>query len=231
MNTMKIGKAITCWLLICCIPLFLIASNIRWGVNELRVYEYGVDTYEISRVTGIAKPELMKVHQRLIDYYNSKVESPQVIVLRAGEKINVFSEKELVHLRDVKGLIQLDYTAQIVTLVLMIICVLVLLLWLRDTWRTVVRGVWWGSVATFGLMIFLALWALFGFEQLFVLFHLLSFTNEFWILDPSKDYLIMLFPGGFFYDVALLGFASVIVESLIMGAIAGGVLRYRRGGS
>ena len=231
MSTMKIGKVIAYWLLICCIPLFVITSNIRWGVNELRIYEYGVDTYQISHVTGIAKPELMKVHQHLIDYYNSKVDSPQVTVLRAGEKIDVFNEKELVHLQDVKGLIQVDYTVQLVTLLLMIICVLVLLLWLRDTWRTVVRGVWWGNVATFGLMIFLALGTLFGFEQLFVLFHLLSFTNEFWILDPRKDYLIMLFPGGFFHDVALLSFGAVIAESLILGGIVCCVLRCQRGGS
>jgi len=86
-------------------------------------------------------------------------------------------------------------------------------------------------VATFGLMIFLALGTLFGFEQLFVLFHLLSFTNEFWILDPRKDYLIMLFPGGFFYDVALLSFGAVIAESLILGGIVCCVLRCQRGGS
>lgn len=222
---MKIVRAVARWLLICCVPLFIIASNIRWGVNEIRVYEYAIDTYQIDRVSGIAKPELMKVYQHLIDYYNSKVDSPQVAVSKAGKKLDIFSEKEVVHLQDVKGLMQLDYAVQIATLIIMVICILALLLWLRDSWRKVVKGLWWGSVVTFGLMIFLALWAVFGFEQLFLLFHLVSFSNEFWIIDSGEGSFIKLFPGGFFYDVALFGFAAVIAESLILGGITFGVLR------
>lgn len=72
-------------------------------------------------------------------------------------------------------------------------------------------------------MIFLAFWAMFGFDRLFILFHEVSFSNEYWILDPTRDYLIMLFPGGFFYDAALLGFGAVILEALILGGIALGV--------
>ena len=47
-------------------------------------------------------------------------------------------------------------------------------------------------------------------------FHLLVFSNDFWQLDPARDYLIMLFPGGFWYDVtidcalATAGLAAVI---------------------
>lgn len=224
---MKIVRVIARWLLICCVPLFIIASNIRCGVNEIRVYEYAIDTYQIDRVSGIAKPELMKVYQHLIDYYNSKVDSPQLAVSKAGKKLDIFSEKEVVHLQDVKGLMQLDYAVQIATLIIMVICILALLLWLRDSWRKVVKGLWWGSVVTFGLMIFLALWAVFGFEQLFLLFHLVSFSNEFWIIDLGEGSFIKLFPGGFFYDVALFGFAAVIAESLILGGITFGVLRLK----
>ena len=224
----KVIRSVAYYLLVCCVPLFLIASTIRWGVNEIRLYEYGVDTYQIDRQTGIAKPELMKVYQQLTDYYNSKVNTAQVIVLlRSGEKLTIFSEKELVHLKDVKGLMQLDYTVQVVAFVSMGVCVLLLLLWLRNNWRTMVRGLLWGSLVTLGFMVLLALFSIFGFEQLFILFHLVSFTNEFWILDPNRDYLIMLFPGGFFYDVAFLGFGTVIMESLILGGTTFTALRLR----
>lgn len=224
-DKMKLMRTIVYWLFLCCVPLLIIVSNLRWGVNEIKLYEYGVDQYQISRVTGIDKPELMKVHQHLIDYYNSRVDSAQVTVERAGAKFNIFNEKELVHLRDVKGLIQLDYLVQAAVLVIMFACGLVLLLWLKERWHMLVKGLLWGSIATLGLMIFLALWSVFGFEQLFILFHKLSFTNEFWILDPSRDYLLMLFPGEFFYDVALFSFGAVIIESLILGGIAFAVLR------
>lgn len=206
-------------------PLFLIASTIRWGINEIRLYEYGVDTYQISNASGIAKPELMKIYQHLIYYYNSKVDTAQVTVEKAGEKLDVFSEKELIHLKDVKGLMQLDYTVQIAALVIILICVLMLLLWLQSNWRVVVKGLFWGSVITFGLVVFLILWSVFGFEQLFILFHLVSFTNELWIIDPSEGSFLVLFPGGFFYDAALFGFGALIIESLVLAGVAFGVTR------
>ncbi len=195
---MKILKIALFWLLVCCIPLLIISSNLRLGITGLFVYEYGIDTYPVSEVTGISKAELLKVHQHLIDYYNSKVDTPQAIVQRGGKTIDIFNDKELVHLRDVKGLFQLDCTVQIVTFILLVLCILLLLFLLKEKWRTIIRGILWGSVLTLGLVIFLALWSVIGFEQLFILFHQLSFTNEFWILDPSKDFLIMLFPEQFF---------------------------------
>jgi len=81
-------------------------------------------------------------------------------------------------------------------------------------------------VVTLGLMLFLALWAIIGFERLFILFHLVSFSNEYWILDPTRDYLIMLFPEGFFYDAALLIFGVVMLKALFIGGTSFAVLKF-----
>jgi len=205
-------------------------ANIRWGVSEIRLYEYGFDKYQISQATGIDELELRRIAQHLIDYFNLKVDSAQVTVVKGGEEFDVFNERELVHLQDVRTLIQLDYWLQGGALSVVLICALVLLLWLKDKWRILVKGVLWGSLATLGLVLLLAFWAVFGFDQLFLLFHLVSFSNEFWVLDPAKDYLIMLFPGGFFYDAALFGFGAVILQALVAGALAFGVLRSVSGG-
>ena len=50
----------------------------------------------------------------------------------------------------------------------------------------------------------------------------------FWMLDPSKDYLIMLFPEGFFYDAALFGFGAVLLLAMVVGGITFGVVRSQR---
>ncbi len=224
---MKIIQTIAYYLFICCLPLLIITSDIHWGVTEIKLYEYGVDKYQVSQVTGIEKPDLMKVHQHLIDYYNSKVDSAQVMVVREGEEIAIFNERELVHLKDVKALIQFDYLIQMLALVFIIICIAVLLLRSGYGWRKLIKAVFWGSVATVGIMVILTLGAVFGFDQLFLLFHLVSFSNEYWILDPAKDFLIMLFPTPFFYDVAIFGFSAVIVQSLILGGISFGILKFK----
>ena len=224
---MKLLKTILFWIFVCCVPLLIITSALRLGITGLFVYEYGIDTYPISEVTGISRVELLKVHQHLIDYYNSKVGTAQVSVQRGGKIIDLFSEKELVHLKDVKGLYQLDCTVQIVSALILLACVLMMVLLLHEKWRTVVKGILWGSGLLLGLVIFLALWSILGFEQLFVLFHQLSFTNEFWILDPSRDFLIMLFPEEFFYDIALFIFGAIILQSLILGVISWSLLKTR----
>ncbi len=217
---MKIIRKLIYWLLILCIPVLIITSNIGWGVTSMWIYDYDLNKYPIVQVTGINHDELRNVYQHLIDFYNLKVDSPQVTVSRGGEMIDIFSEKELIHLEDIKNLIQLDYMVQRIALIIMVVGVIVLLFLLKEKWRVLIKGLIWGSIITFGIMIALVLWAAFGFEQLFLLFHFISFSNEFWILDPAKDYLIMLFPEQFFFDAALFGFIAVIIQSILIGIAA-----------
>jgi len=220
-------RSVVYWLFVCCLPVLLLTSAICWEVNELRLYEYGFGKYEISQATGIDKLELKRVARHLVDYFNLKVNTAQIVVGKRGEEFNLFNERELVHLQDVRSLIQLDYLVQRGALLLLITCALVLLFGFRVGWRMLVKGLSWGSLITVGLMVVLALWAFFGFEKLFILFHLVSFPNEYWMLDPAKDYLIKLFPEGFFYDAALLGFGAVILEALLLGGIALGILKLK----
>jgi integral membrane protein (TIGR01906 family) len=205
----------------------LITSTICCEVNELSLYEYGFDKYEISQDTGIDKIQLRSVAQHLIDYFNLRADTVQITVVKGDEEFNLFNERELIHLSDVRSLIQLDYWVQRGAFLLIVICALALFFGFRVGWRMLVRGLFWGSFITMGLMVALAIWAFFGFERLFILFHLVSFTNEYWILDPARDYLIRLFPGGFFYDAALFGFGAIMLEALLIGGIAFGILRLR----
>ena len=196
-----------------------------WEVNELRLYEYGFDKYQISESSGIDRLQLKSIAKQLIDYFDLRVGTAQVMVVKGDEEFSLFNARELIHLQDVRSLIQLDYWVQRGALLLILICVFVLLFGFRAKWWILVKGLFWGGLITLVLMVLLALWAFFGFEQFFVLFHLISFPNAYWMLDPAKDYLIRLFPEGFFYDAALFGFGAVILEALLISAIAFGILR------
>ena len=224
---MKIIQNIIYWLFVCCLPVLLITSTICLEVNELSLYEYGFDKYEISQDTGIGRIQLRNVAQHLIDYFNLRADTVQIAVVKGDEEFNLFNERELIHLSDVRSLIQLDYWVQRAAFLLIVVCALALFFGLRVGWRMLVRGLFWGSFITMGLMVALAIWAFFGFERLFILFHLVSFTNEYWMLDPARDYLIRLFPEGFFYDAALFGFGAIMLEALLIGGIAFGILRLR----
>jgi integral membrane protein (TIGR01906 family) len=222
---MKVVRNIIFWLFACCLPVLLLTSTIGWEASQIRLYEYGFNKYEISMATGLDNQQLRIVARRLIDYFNLKTDTVQVEVEKDGQKFELFNTRELIHLGDVRNLIQRDYWVQRGTFLLMVICALALFFGFRSGWRAPVRGLFWGGAITLGLMAVLAVWAIFGFNQFFILFHLASFSNDYWMLNPATDYLIRLFPEGFFYDAAMLGYGIVILEALIIGGIAWGALK------
>ena len=73
-----------------------------------------------------------------------------------------------------------------------------------------------GGILTLLIFGALAIGSLFGFDKLFIYFHEISFNNDFWILDPRTDYLIAMFPQGFFFDTTMLiGFLIILFAILV----------------
>ena len=218
------------WLFILCLPCLVITSSINWLANSFWLYEYGFEKYNISQTTGLAQPELEKVARGLISYFNSDEEYIALTVVKDGEPFELFNQREVIHLKDIKGLIQLSYHLWLGTLIYVAVYAGVSLFWQRRKyWRRLAWGVVIGSGITLGLMLAMGLGAMLNFDWLFLQFHLLSFANEFWLLDPTKDYLIMLFPQGFFFDFARFCGMIIVGVAGALGGVAGGYLwRSRR---
>jgi len=228
------------WTFIICFPVLLITSTIRLQVNSIHTYEYGFDKYEISEVTGIDEPQLSQVATRLIDYFNSRVETPQIKVVKEGMEFELFHDYELVHLEDVKGQFQLAYWVQRIVLAYVVIYAALavilgkrsnrristrtgFLLWEKGRWQDLTKGVTRGCILTLGIIGVLGIVSIFNFRWLFIRFHYLVFGDPSvspWMLDPSRDYLIMLFPSGFWQDIAIIGVGAVAAEALFLGGIA-----------
>jgi integral membrane protein (TIGR01906 family) len=219
-------KKIVFWLLAVCIPVLLVTSALRWAVDDIRLYEYGFKKYAVERDTGISRQELRRVAMALIDYFNFRTDEAQVIVNRAGERVALFNQRELIHLSDVRDLVRLNSSVQMAALMIMTICAAVLAILSKQRWLALSKAALLGGGLTFGLAMALAVWCWVGFDQFFYLFHIASFRNEFWILNPAEDYLIKLFPGDFFYDAALLVFGSVLTFSLLLVVVSLCVLRF-----
>ncbi len=215
------------WLFMLCLPILLLTASIGWAVNSLWLYKDGFEKYNISITTELADSELEKAAAGLISYFNSNEEYINLTVVKDGEPFELFNQREVVHLRDVKGLIRLDYLVLLGTAIYASGYAVASLFWRKD-WRQLAWGVVGGTSLTLTLMLALALGTLLGFDQLFLQFHLISFSNEFWQLDPTRDYLIMLFPQGFWYDVFLFCAIGTAVGAVILGGVAGGYLLFTR---
>jgi len=219
---LKILGIIAKWLFILCLPILLLTASIGWAVNSLWLYQYGFDKYGVSQTTGLAEVELEKAARELISYFNSDEGYISLTVVKDDQPFELFNQREIIHLKDVKGLIWLDYWVLLGIFVYALAYAGVSLLWRRKRyWRRLTSGVVWGSGVTLALMLAVGLGTLLGFDRLFLQFHLISFTNLFWQLDPAKDYLIMLFPQGFWYDATLFCALATAVGALVLGGVAG----------
>src|SRR4030042_1481499 len=208
---MKALPTINTILFIICIPVLLITTNVRFAVNDIRLYEYGFNKYEVTETTGLDDEELTQTARRLIDYFNSDEEYTD---------IEVFKEREVEHLKDVKGLIQLVYRLQIGTLIFILIYIAFNFLLLRRAlWRELARRLVWGGLAAIGLIVILGFLALVGFDDLFLWFHLVSFRNDLWQLSADAM-LLLMFPQGFFNDATLFLAGGTILEAAVIGGIA-----------
>jgi len=189
----------------------------------MQLYEYGFDKYRVSEDTKIDRAQLSDVARRLIDYFNSRVETPQMMVTtEGGEEFALYQEddqnRELTHLKDVKSLFQLNYRVQMASLAYIVTYVLLFLLWKKGRWQDLARGVRRGCAFTLAVIVVLGIASVsIDFEQLFIRFHQVAFDNPWWV---SSGYLPRLFPEQFWESAALLGVGLVAVEALILGSIA-----------
>lgn len=226
---MKALNIIAKWLFVLCLPALLLSASIGWAVNSLWLYERGFEKYHISRTTGLSDTELEKAARGLISYFNSSEELIDISVEKDGQPLTLFNEREVSHLKDVKDLFWLDYKIFFGTLIYVLAYGGVYFFWRRPRyWRQLARLMLIGSGITLGIMLALWVGSLINFDQLFMQFHLLSFSNDFWQLDPSRDYLLMLFPEGFWYDATLFIALGATVMAIVLGILSGGHLLFNK---
>ena len=203
---MKIPANIAKWLFILCLPPLLMSATIAIEFNSLRLYTNGFEEYNVSRVTGLSEAELEKAAAGLIGYFNSDEEYISLTVIKDGEEFELFNEREVGHLKDVKELIRLNFRILVGTAIYVGIYAGMCLFWRRKKyWRNLARSVVIGTSIALGLIVAMGLGTMvLDFDQLFLRFHFLAFTNDLWMLNPATDYLIMLFPEGFWFDAGML---------------------------
>jgi len=121
--------------------------------------------------------------------------------LCCGEELDrdFFTERERLHLSDVKKIITLNQVASVLLIALILAGFLILIL--KKNEKEFAKTVMGASAITVFAVIFLWLSALFNFDWFFLKFHFLAFDNDLWQL-PENANLIKLFPQQFFVNFA-----------------------------
>ena len=219
-------------LFVALVPIFLIATNVRLVINWPRLYSNGFDKYEgdISRYIDIERSEFILAGEQIRDYFNNDEKEIDVRGVLGGVRQSIFTERETVHMKDVKGLVRGVYRVEEVAALYLVAFALVgLAVGRRAFLPRLGKYLGIGGLATLGLVLAVGLGALVGFDRLFLAFHQISFSNDFWQLDPWQHNLIAMFPEGFFFDATMWIALSTIGEAIVLAAVppAIGVWRAR----
>jgi integral membrane protein (TIGR01906 family) len=219
------------WLFIICVPVLLLTASIGLEVNSLWLYEYGAGKYGVGQELAAAgldlsDDELTGVYADLVEYFNSGEEYISLTVDSDGQSFGLFTPEEVIHFKDVKGLIWLDYWLLLGTLVYGLAYAGAGIFWLKDR-RRLSWGLIGGGGLTLALLLALVLLdTFFGFGELFYQFHILFFSNEFW---SAWGYMLLLFPEPFFVDAALFGALMTAAGALILGGVGWWLKRKKSG--
>jgi integral membrane protein (TIGR01906 family) len=216
-----IGKVLAVVVFVVFVPLFLIAVNVRLVINAPALYSYGYDRHErqIRYYLDIERDEYISGGRQIRDYFNNDEEFLSMnVAIRGIQYPNIYNEIEVIHMSDVKQLVRGVYRVSEFTGAYLLGFVLAgFFIWRREFLRPLGRFVVMGGAFTLGLVALVGIGSLAGgFDRLFLLFHQISFTNDFWQLNPSRDYLIAMFPQGFFFDATILIVGSIIVQAALL---------------
>jgi len=222
MNLFRLSTFLSLILFLGIVPVWLIAINVRLVVNLPYLYSYSFDKYQsdIVRYIDIHRSEYLNVSEQIRDYFNNDQEHINVTAVLRGTETALFEDREISHMRDVKLLVSGVYRiTEIAPVYILAFLIFRFLVSKKLQWFQLGQYVKYAGWLTLAVMILTGFAVLVGFERLFLAFHLVSFSNDLWILDPRYHNLIAMYPSGFFFDTTVIIALLTVLEATLLVTI------------
>ncbi len=203
------------------LPIFLIAINVGYVTHSDWLYTYNWWRNGVSERTGLPTSELYSAADQIKAYFANDAERLDVQVNTSRGVVSLFGEREILHMIDVKDLMRYVERVSVWSGGVLVLCAALGLAIRRgDFFASMSQWLRWCALV-WGLMIAtLVVVAIIDFTWIFTQFHLLSFANDLWQLDPFRHYLLLLFPERFFLEATLFIALLTVIEfaGLYVGA-------------
>ncbi len=186
-------------------------------------YKQEYTTYGQAEKIGMSEDDLMNSTTTLLDYLQDKRDDIVVEATIQGNSVEVFNQRETLHMVDVKNLFQNALKARNILLWGGCVLLAVLLASHRSSWLTLLKKGYQYGLLILGIVIgVLGIWAAFDFYDFWVDFHYLFFTNTLFFLDPNTSIMINMFPENFFFDLVF----RIIVCFAVIAAVLGVMIHW-----
>ena len=203
------------------LPIFLIAINVAYVTDSDWLYTYNWWRNGVPERTGLPVSELDSAADQIKDYFANDAERLDVRVNTLQGEVSLFDEREILHMIDVKDLMRYVATVSVWTGIALAICAVAgLTIRRREFFASLSRWLRWCALVWGILIAAVVVISIIDFTWIFTQFHLLSFANDLWQLDPFRHYLLLLFPERFFLEATLFIALLTVIEftGLYVGA-------------
>lgn len=216
-------------LFVVAVPLCILTASAVASIFDPTFYTEQEVAAGVVETYGLPRTVLAQANEGMVRYFTGEFATLPEAFKAAGGDPAFFSERELVHMTDVRTLFQQIVLVERVALGYGAIFLLGSFLLLgsaaiRRDGQLLLLGV------GFGLAIFVlggAAW-LIDPSGLFLWFHKLYFSNDFWQLDPRTDHLIQMVPFPF-WEAAIFVVIGRALAVTALTAVLGGLAAWLGG--
>ena len=211
---------------VCLITVLLLSSVDLFCFNR-SFYEKQYEKLGVAQTISISDEDLTLATEVLLDYIQDKRDDLNVQAVISGQMQEVFNQREIDHMVDVKALYLNAMTVR--NLAAGILAVLSIWFYAtrkKNTLGSLAKSFIQVSVVIMAVFAALIVYAAMDFSSFWWQFHQIFFAgNDLWILDPNTDVLIMMVPQEFFFALVfriVLGFAVSYGLCLALAAVLKG---------
>lgn len=200
-------------LLIISLPVTILLTTIEIATFDSSFYERKYEEYNVPMVTGIEMEDLIFVTDEMLDYLKGKREDLIIFTKVNGKTEQVFEEREILHMIDVKDLFDKGYKIRNTMILISIISFIFIYKYSKEKiGKTFIIASIWPMVlgAIIGILMYV------DFNKYFNYFHEIFFSNDLWLLNPKTDILIQMLPIGFFISIATKILSIFIIELIVI---------------
>jgi integral membrane protein (TIGR01906 family) len=200
------------------LPLLVISTSLRGLVTDRELMLRGFRDNQVATTTGLDDAQLGRIADLFVAYFQGPPGQIQTQVTAFGQSRALFNDREVAHMEDVQALIQWFLRIQFVAAAVVAVRIAAAVVFDRSP-AAIGREMLWSTALMVALVAVVGVLALLDFDGLWTRFHQIAFRNDLWQLDPTRDYLIMLFPEPFWFTATIRMATTVALQTVLVVAL------------
>ncbi|RYM06875.1 TIGR01906 family membrane protein [Sporolactobacillus sp. THM7-7] len=188
------------------LAVFIICLSVQLTLLFKPLFYFDIEYLNIEEESNLSRETIIENYDYMIDYLLNPM--PQTFHLPSLD----YSEHGRIHFQDVKRIFTFNYILLVIT---GIISIIGFYFSVRN------RDFYFLKTAAAALILFtiipLVAFAV-DFNTVFIIFHELFFSNDYWIFDARTDPVITILPETFFLHAALLILGLILLGIILLSA-------------